>query len=157
MSSRKVWIKVWITICIVASSVGYMVYTTVSSGSALEYYKHVEEVAGEAERWKDERLQLHGNVIRGSVLKKPGSLDYKFALHSKGKWVEVTYSGIVPDGFKECGELIAKGKLSDGRSFLADELSAKCPSKYEERRDPAHGCGDELRAAVLSHRTASSR
>ncbi len=144
--------KVGVTVAIIAGGVGYMIYTTVSSGNALEYYKHVEEVVGEAARWKHERLQLHGNVVKGTVLKKPGSLDYKFALHSKGSWLEVTYSGIVPDGFKECGELIVKGKLRDGKSFAADELSAKCPSKYDEKRDPAHGCGDDLRPAVLAAR-----
>jgi cytochrome c-type biogenesis protein CcmE len=144
--------KAGLTIAIVAGAVGYMIYSTVSSGDALEYYKHVEEVVGEASRWKHERIQLHGNVVKGTVLKRAGALDYKFALHSKGKWIDVSYTGIVPDGFKECGELIAKGRLlADGR-FAADELSAKCPSKYEEKRDPAHGCGDDLRATVLAAR-----
>jgi cytochrome c-type biogenesis protein CcmE len=144
--------KIGLTVAVIAGGVGYMVYTTVSSGSALEYYKHVEEVVGEPGRWSGERLQLHGNVIKGTVLKKAGSLDYKFGLHSKGKWVEVSYKGIMPDGFKECAELIVKGKLLDARRFAADEISAKCPSKYDEKRDPAHGCGDTLRPEVAAFR-----
>jgi cytochrome c-type biogenesis protein CcmE len=143
-------IKIALTVAVVGGGVGYMIYTTVSSGTALEYFKHVDEVVTEPSRWKDQRLQVHGNVVAGSVLKRPGALDYRFALHRGGHWLDVTYSGIVPDNFKDCAELVVKGKLVGAHRFLANEISAKCPSKYDEQRTT--GCGEELLKEVLPHR-----
>lgn len=147
----KTWIKVALSLALVAGGVGYMIFTTVSSGEALEYYKHVDEVVPEAERWKGKRLQLHGNVVAGSILKKRGALDFKFAVHKGGQWIDVAYTGLVPDAFKDCAELIVKGKLVKERMFAADTISAKCPSKYEGKLRRA-GCGGDLLPEIEKHR-----
>ena len=128
-----------------------MIFTTLSSGDALEYYKHVNEVAKEPEKWMDRRLQLHGNVVAGSILKKPGSLDFKFAIHQEGSWIDIQYNGLIPDAFKDCAELVVKGKLLDRHSFKAETISAKCPSKYEGKMRRV-GCGDNHLAEVKNHR-----
>ena len=142
--------KIALTMAIVAGSVGYMIYTTISSGRALEYFKHVDEVMTSPASWKGQRLQIHGNVVAGSILKRPGSLDYKFALHRGNRWMEVTYSGLVPDNFKDCAELVVKGRMIDNWTFAGDEISAKCPSKYDGKRDT--GCGEGLRDQVRARR-----
>lgn len=142
--------KVALTLCLVGGGVAYMIFTTISSGQALEYFKHVDEVMLDPGKWKEQRLQVHGNVVQGSILRKPKTLDFKFAIHHKGAWLEVLYSGIVPDNFKDCSELVVKGSLQTGRTFKARELSAKCPSKYDDRR--AKGCGETLLPKVMAHR-----
>jgi cytochrome c-type biogenesis protein CcmE len=134
--------KIALTVAVIGGAVGYMIYTTVGSGTALEYFKHVDEVVPEPSRFQGQRLQVHGNVVAGSVLKRPGSLDYRFALHRGGQWMDVTYSGIIPDNFKDCAELVVKGKLLGAHRFAADEISAKCPSKYDGQR--SNECGGEL-------------
>lgn len=143
--------KVALSVAVVAAGVGFMIYTTVSSGDALEYYKHVHEIVGHADDWKDRRLQVHGNVVAGSILKKSGSLDFKFAIHQEGKWVDVQYNGLIPDAFKDCTELVVKGKLLGNHRFQADTISAKCPSKYEGKLRRV-GCGDEHLSEVKSFR-----
>jgi cytochrome c-type biogenesis protein CcmE len=148
-------VKVGITFAIIAGGISYMVITTVSSGDALEYYKHVQEVMKDPGQWRGKRLQLHGNVIQGTLVKKSGSLDFRFALHRGGQWVDVTYSGLMPDSFKDCGEAVVKGKLSGDRTFRAESISAKCPSKYDGKRQPGV-CGEKYRAAVLAFRNASA-
>jgi cytochrome c-type biogenesis protein CcmE len=52
-------------------------------------------------------------------------------VHFNGKVVEATYTGIVPDTFKNESEVVLKGKLSDA-GFAVDPngVMAKCPSKY---------------------------
>ena len=147
----KTGAKIALSVAVVAAGVGYMIYSTVSSGEALEYYKHVNEVTGDPQRWRGHRLQLHGNVVAGSILKKKGALDFRFAVHNGGSWVDVHYKGLIPDAFKDCAELIVKGKLEDGQTFQAETISAKCPSKYEGqmRRE---GCGDKHLAEVKLHR-----
>jgi cytochrome c-type biogenesis protein CcmE len=147
----KTGVKVALSVAVVAAGVGYMIYSTISSGEALEYYKHVNEVTHAPERWQGHRLQLHGNVVAGSILRKKGTLDFKFAVHKGGEWVDVHYKGLIPDAFKNCAELIVKGKLKDNRTFKAETISAKCPSKYagKMRRE---GCGDKHLAKVKLHR-----
>ena len=46
--------------------------------------------------------------------------------------VNVRYSGIVPDPFRDGREVIVDGKLQDG-TFVAerDSLVTKCPSKFQ--------------------------
>jgi cytochrome c-type biogenesis protein CcmE len=142
--------KIALTIAIIAGGVGYMIYTTISSGTALEYFKHVDEVMAQPAAWQGQHLQIHGNIVAGTILKRAGSLDYKFALHRGGKWLDVTYTGLVPDNFKDCGELVVKGRLLDDLTLAAEELSAKCPSKYDGKRQMP--CGNELQPQVLSRR-----
>jgi cytochrome c-type biogenesis protein CcmE len=142
--------KILITVAVILGGVGYAVYTTVSSGEALEYFKHVDEVMQRPELWRDKRVKLHGNVVAGTILKGERSLDFLFALHRGGRFVDVSYHGIVPDSFKDCAEVVVTGKL-EGNIFRGEEISAKCPSKYDGVRQT--GCGEEHRAAVLAVRS----
>ena len=90
-----------------------LLFVTLGTGDdqALEYFKEVHEVLQEPSRWDGKRVRLHGNVIKGTIQKKATSLDYRFAVFSQGKWLDVTYSGIVPDTFKDCAEVVVKGTL----------------------------------------------
>jgi cytochrome c-type biogenesis protein CcmE len=143
--------KIGITVAVVAAAVAYMVVTTVGSGDALEYYKHVDEVMVRPDAWRGRRLQLHGNVVRGTIMKKKGTLDFRFALHRNGHWVDVTYSGLVPDSFRDCEELVVKGRMAGPRTFAADAISTKCPSKYDGKRQ-AGVCGEHHRVEVQAYR-----
>lgn len=135
----------------ILGAVIYMVVSSLQSGEALVYYKHVDEVVGQRQKWSGRGLQLHGNVVEGSILKKPDSMDFKFALHKNGKWLEVAYRGLVPDTFKDCAEVVVKGKLSGQDAFAADEITAKCPSKYEGKLRKV-GCGESLKQQVQARR-----
>lgn len=142
--------KVAITLLVLSGGIGYTIYSTIQSGEALEYFKHVDEVVASSRQWEGQHLQLHGNVVAGSILKKANALDYKFALHRKGQWIDISYTGIVPDTFRDCAELVVKGKFLGNRQFKAETISAKCPSKYDGKRDT--GCGQKLQPQVLSYR-----
>jgi cytochrome c-type biogenesis protein CcmE len=43
----------------------------------------------------------------------------------------VFYTGIVPDTFKDNSEIVVTGHLTP-EGFMASDMTAKCPSKYEE-------------------------
>lgn len=97
-----------------------------------QYYKHVDEVMPEAANWYGKPLQLHGFVETGSILKRPNSLDYRFKVQNGGSVVLASYTGVVPDTFKDGAEVVIKGRLS-ASGFQVEEngVTAKCPSKYE--------------------------
>jgi cytochrome c-type biogenesis protein CcmE len=113
-----------------------LLWTTLSEGT--EYYKHVDEVMVSPEAWYGKKLQLHGHVVDGSILRKRDSLDYRFQIHSNGKVVQARYAGIVPDTFKDGSEVVVKGTLGpDGFAVEPNGVMAKCPSKYEASSTPS--------------------
>jgi cytochrome c-type biogenesis protein CcmE len=124
--------KLGITGLVLALAFGGLLYT--SLGESAEYYKHVEEVMVDPQPWYGKKLQMHGFVAPKSWVQKPGSLEYRFKVHSNGHVVQAYYTGILPDTFKEDSEVVLKGTLGpDGFHVASDGVIAKCPSKYEEK------------------------
>ena len=69
-------------------------------------------------------------VLPGSIKHGPdGSLE--FTIYDGGGNVNVAYSGIVPDIFKDDVEAVVEGEYGRDNLFVADVLLAKCPTKYE--------------------------
>ena len=123
-------IKVGITGLVLALSFFGLLYSTMAEST--EYYKHVDEVMGEPGVWYGKPLQLHGFVKPDSIFKKRNSLEYRFEVQSQGHVVQASYTGVVPDTFKEGAEVVLKGTLgSDGFHVERNGVMAKCPSKYE--------------------------
>ena len=66
------------------------------------------------------------------------SLEYRFQVQSNGRVVPATYTGIVPDTFKDEAEVVLKGTLrADGFHVEPNGVMAKCPSKYEPKKGAA--------------------
>jgi cytochrome c-type biogenesis protein CcmE len=119
------------SVVLVAAFVG-LLWTTLSEGT--EYYKHVHEVAASPDDWYGKKLQLHGHVVDGSIMRKRDSLEYRFQMHSNGHVITASYTGIVPDTFKDGSEVVVKGRLSEeGFAVEPNGVMAKCPSKYEPK------------------------
>ena len=126
---------------VIAALVGLM---SLSLGETAAYYMHVDEVVTAPEQWHGKNLQLHGRVVDGSIMRRPNTLDYKFRVHNNGKVVEATYTGIVPDTFKDGSEVVLKGRLMPHGGFEVqpkDGIMAKCPSKYEAAPKPGSTVG----------------
>ena len=129
-------IKIAVTCVVLAAALGGLMYTTLAEGT--EYYIHVDEVMQDPEAWKGKRLQLHGFVA--DLRQRPNSLDYKFNVQFNGKVMTATYTGIVPDTFKNESEVVLKGKLHGaGFAVEANGVMAKCPSKYNPQTPAAAG------------------
>jgi len=119
--------KVVLTCAVLAAALGGLMYTTLAQGT--EYYIHVDEVLQNPDAWKGKKLQLHGFVA--DLRQRPNSLDYKFDVTFNGKVMPATYTGIVPDTFKNESEVVLKGRLhGEGFSVEPNGVMAKCPSKY---------------------------
>lgn len=116
-----------------------LLWSTLRDGT--DYFKNVDEVVADRAAWEGKRLQLHGYVVPGSVLRKKDSLEWKFKVQndpprSSGAAddtiIEATYTGIVPDTFKGEAEVVLKGRLTpQGFHTEPNGVMAKCPSKYE--------------------------
>ena len=124
------YIKIGVTSVVLVLAFAGLLWSTLREGT--EYYKHVDEVMASPHDWEGKRLQLHGFVVPGSILRKPDTLEYKFKVHNKGQTIDAWYTGVVPDTFKDDAEVVLKGRLSpDGFRTEPNGVMAKCPSKYE--------------------------
>jgi cytochrome c-type biogenesis protein CcmE len=133
-------IKVAATAGVFVLALSGLLYSTLSEGT--EYYTPVDEVMGQPEAWHGKKMNLHGFVVDKSILRKRDSLEYRFDVQNNGKVVPVSYTGAVPDNFKDGAEVVLKGRLGP-HGFVVDPngVVAKCPSKYEEQKlkRPASG------------------
>jgi cytochrome c-type biogenesis protein CcmE len=134
------YIKIGVTAAVLILTFTGMIWSTLREGT--EYYKNVDEVMNNAQPWEGKHLQLHGYVVPGSIYRaRSNSLEWKFRVQNNparhvesGGVVEASYTGIVPDTFKDEAEVVLKGQLSpDHKVFHTDPngVMAKCPSKYE--------------------------
>ena len=142
-------LKVGLTSLVLALSLGGLMYTTMAEST--EYYKHVEEVMVAPEPWYGKRLQLHGFVTKDSIRRKRESLDYRFTVESKGKAVQASYTGVVPDTFKDGAEVVLKGRLGpNGFEVEPNGVMAKCPSKYDASPNAPVRKPDHAKPAVTA-------
>ena len=135
MSNKAV--KIALTVVVLAVALAGLLRATLKEGT--EYYKHVEEVLIDPGAWQGKNLQLHGYVVRDSILRKRDSLEYRFKVTAKvGDGVRViaaSYVGIVPDTFSDDAEVVLKGKLErDVFRVAPNGVMAKCPSKYDAQK-----------------------
>ena len=77
----------------------------------------------------DSRFRLGGVVCEGSVQRKDGTLDIRFAVTDRVRQVPVHYVGILPDMFKEGTSIIATGRMQGGQ-FAAEQVLAKHDETY---------------------------
>jgi len=126
-------VKIGVTTLVLTLALAGLLWSTLREGT--EYYKHVDEVVANPGAWEGKRLQLHGFVVRDSILRKRDSLEYRFEIQNKGKVLPASYTGIVPDTFSDDAEVVLKGTLHpDGFRVAPNGVMAKCPSKYEAKK-----------------------
>jgi cytochrome c-type biogenesis protein CcmE len=138
VSRGAAW-KIVLSVVVVTGVVGYVLRTSVVSA---EYYKHVDEVMASPAQFHNKRLQVHGNVVPGSIEQAKGTLMYRFKIETGAMSrpdprppavISATYTGLVPDTFKDGAEVVAKGTLGADEKLevVPDGIMAKCPSKYD--------------------------
>ncbi|MFH1158506.1 MAG: cytochrome c maturation protein CcmE [Pseudomonadota bacterium] len=76
-------------------------------------------------------FRLGGLVEKGSV-RKDGLTVY-FTITDMHEKIPVTYTGILPDLFREGHGVIVRGRMNDPKLFTAEEVLAKHDEKYAPR------------------------
>ena len=75
-------------------------------------------------------FRIGGLVESGSVRRIPNSVDVTFVVTDTAQRVPVTYSGLLPDLFKEGKGVVAQGSLAPDGTFKATEVLAKHDENY---------------------------
>ncbi len=92
------------------------------------FYSTSDVVAGKAPNARD--FRIGGLVVNGSLKRLPNSLTVNFVLSDLKKEVTVTYTGILPDLFREGQGIVANGQLGADGVFKAREVLAKHDENY---------------------------
>ena len=98
--------------------------------SVVLYYTPAEVAQGKAQGKR--AFRLGGMVLKGSVVREPGSLTLRFDVTDFIRTVTVHYTGVLPDLFREGQGVVVHGRLANGE-FQADEVLAKHDEKYMPR------------------------
>jgi cytochrome c-type biogenesis protein CcmE len=75
-------------------------------------------------------FRIGGLVENGSIKRIPNSVDVTFVVTDTAQRVPVTYSGLLPDLFKEGKGVVAQGSLGPDGTFRATEVLAKHDENY---------------------------
>jgi cytochrome c-type biogenesis protein CcmE len=75
------------------------------------------------------RFRLGGLVETGSVVRGEGTT-IRFAVTDRAKTLPVTYTGVLPDLFREGQGVVAEGMLAPDGVFSADSVLAKHDETY---------------------------
>jgi cytochrome c-type biogenesis protein CcmE len=94
----------------------------------LYYYSPTQVEAGEAPAARS--IRVGGLVQNGSVQREPGSLEVRFTLTDFAHTLGVSYTGVLPDLFREGQGVIARGKMGGDGVFVAEEVLAKHDENY---------------------------
>ena len=92
------------------------------------FYTPTEIATGVAPQ--DARIRAGGMVVAGSLKRSADSLDVVFDVTDGAEQVTITYSGILPDLFREGQGIVALGRLNEDRVLVADEVLAKHDEEY---------------------------
>jgi len=75
------------------------------------------------------RIRLGGLVAEGT-LKRGEGLTVQFAITDTVKTIPVSYTGLLPDLFREGQGVVAEGKLDAAGRFIADTVLARHDENY---------------------------
>ena len=115
---------------LVASAIGLMLYAL--NDSIDLFYTPSEIIEGKQGQMPHvgQRLRIGGMVVPGSVSRDSKSLAVSFDLIDTGPVVTVTYTGILPDLFREGQGIVATGVLTSATEITAQEVLAKHDEEY---------------------------
>lgn len=126
--------KILILVGIVVAAMVFLMARTVGGKSGVYYL----ELAEFRQQPVDRAVRLAGFVADGSIAKDPAGLSVRFTLRDEAgaNTLPVHFDarvsgGRVPDTFTDGSQVVVSGKLASSGTFEANQMLAKCPSKYE--------------------------
>ena len=93
------------------------------------FFIEVSEVV--AGNYPEERnFRVGGLVVDGSIRREEGSLDMSFLVTDTRCELPVSYSGVVPDLFRDGQGVVAHGRMDGSGTFVAEKIMAKHDENY---------------------------
>lgn len=129
-SSRQ--IRFLIGAFLIFGVIGYLIFFGLTNTQ--QYFLTVGELQGKGSSAVGQGVRVGGNLVQKSISKDIKASQIAFAITDGTKQLNVRYGGVVPDTFDQATEVIAEGKLGSDGTFVATQVLAKCPSKYDSSK-----------------------
>jgi len=94
----------------------------------LYFYSPSQIASGEVET--GQMFRLGGLVVEGSVVRESDGITTVFDLTDTAGNITVSYTGLLPDLFREGQGIVAQGKINQQGVFVAQEVLAKHDENY---------------------------
>jgi cytochrome c-type biogenesis protein CcmE len=121
---RLIWIFLGLGVIAIAATLVFRAFN-----SNMVFFITPTEVA-ENKAPKERTFRLGGMVTAGSLQRQQDGLTVNFMVTDMVKTIPVTFTGILPDLFKEGKGVVAQGKLGPDGVFRAAEVLAKHDENY---------------------------
>ena len=145
--------RLWLVVIILAAAALVATLVAMALQRNVAYLYTPNEVltgeAGPAVRSGEARFRLGGMVAEGSFKRTAGSLEARFDVDDGDARLPVSYTGILPDLFREKQAVVATGRMQ-GDVFVAEEVLAKHDETYMPKE-----VADKMGAAHQKHDVAT--
>jgi len=129
----------------IALLLAWYAISNLGSEGSFQYYQTLDEFHAAAAEAHGRSLRVHGYVAADSIQRDLPGRKVHFAVQNdpphaggpQGTLLSVVYRNLdTPDLFKDGAEVVVEGRLEDQDHevvFVADNVLAKCPSKFEAK------------------------
>ncbi len=139
---------------LIFSLFGWYGYSNLEGASTFQYYQTLDEFLDSAARGgfiEGRSLRVHGYVSPGSIDRNLQAKQVSFKVQNDpphksdagASTLSVLFQGLeTPDMFRDGADVVVEGILTTEGSqpvFIADNLLAKCPSKFEANAEVPQG------------------
>ena len=126
LKAQKKFLVGSVIIVLTLLALAYVGYT-----QSKTYYHTISELSTLSAPELHQRMRVSGDVRTGSIEHREGRVN--FVLEEQGQALAVSYVGNdpLPDTFKDGAQALVEGRLQPDGSFTAEQVQAKCASKYE--------------------------
>ncbi len=125
--------RLWLVLTVLAAAVAAIALVTLALQRNVAYLYTPSEIingdAGAKVRTGDAVFRLGGMVSADSFKRAQGSMQASFRVTDGDGELEVHYTGILPDLFREKQAVVATGRM-DGQIFVAEQVLAKHDETY---------------------------
>jgi cytochrome c-type biogenesis protein CcmE len=118
----------WIVSGLAALGVASALVLNAFQSNLVFFFTPSQVVSKEAPQGRS--FRIGGLVEAGSVVRDKDALTVRFRVTDTAKTIPVTYTGILPDLFREGKGVVAQGKLGPDGVFHANEVLAKHDENY---------------------------
>lgn len=121
-----------IAVSTVILAVAFLFFQGFRATGGVGEYLTIEEALSTVQGNGNKFIQMEAKVESSSVQYDSSKPLLTFTLRDGKNVINVQYADVKPDNFDSGYPVIVEGKFSEDKTFKADKVLVKCPSKYEE-------------------------
>ena len=119
---------IWIAMAVAVIGVATTLVLRAFNSNLVFFFTPTEVMAKKSPQ--DRAFRLGGLVTAGSLKRNPDGLTVRFDVTDTVQTIPVSFTGILPDLFKEGKGVVAQGKLAPDGTFVASDVLAKHDENY---------------------------